>query len=66
MKKKTYSHARAPGQTSINVSVPVEVKSALEVFCKEADLTVSQIVRKMIREKGPEYGIKIEEKESEL
>jgi metal-responsive CopG/Arc/MetJ family transcriptional regulator len=57
MKKPPRNHARAADQTQINVSVPAELKTELQRIAYSEDMSTSQLVRKILREKGPEYGI---------
>lgn len=58
--KEKRSHARAKDQTTITFSAPESVKRELVRYAKENDLDMSKAIRKIIREKGPEYGIKPE------
>lgn len=44
----------------MNVSIPAEVKEQIERICYEQDITKSQLIRKILREKGAEYGINLE------
>jgi hypothetical protein len=60
MSAKPRNHARAEDQTSMNVSIPAEVKEQIERICYEQDITKSQLIRKILREKGAEYGINLE------
>jgi fructose-1,6-bisphosphatase/inositol monophosphatase family enzyme len=57
--KKKYSHHRSKDQAQLNISMPSETKELLKDYCTQNDLNVSQFVRKILREKGPEYGLDV-------
>jgi len=60
-KTSTRSHDRAKDQTVITFSAPKALKKSLMRYAEENDLDVSKAVRKILREKGPEYGITMKE-----
>lgn len=46
----------------MTISMPKEMKKTIKMYAVENDMNVSQVIRKILYEKGPEYGL-LENKE---